>query len=209
MAFFRCRAFLCCVPLRTGVWLLGLIAMIVSALGAAGSWLEVTWMSNHPLALRDKVAIMIEGIVLSSLFLLALFGFIAALKGARGAVYIYSKFIFIHTGLILLSFGFTLFSILRPDKSNPVENCLNGSTSRIIAQFCGQGLSLVRILSAAFLGVSVLVQFYAWIVSISYAEELDVDITERERFKYFGSDSDLERNPSSSNRFPEPPFARR
>jgi hypothetical protein len=47
MALFRCRKFLGCVPLRTGVWLLTLIAMIVSGPGSAGSWLEVFWMSAY------------------------------------------------------------------------------------------------------------------------------------------------------------------
>jgi len=166
-------------------------------------------MTHHPLALRDKVAVIIQGVILSSLFILSLLGFIAALKGARGAVYIYSKFIFIHTALILLSFGFTLFTTLRPDESdsNGVEKCLNGSTSSIISQFCNHHLSVVRVLPLGFLGASVLVQFYAWMVSISYAEELDIEAIEFEFGKYHGSDSDLESNPLSM--YPEPPFTRR
>ncbi|KAJ7510124.1 hypothetical protein B0H11DRAFT_1177373 [Mycena galericulata] len=209
MSFFRCRTFLCCMPLRTGVWLLALAAMMVSAPAAGGSWLEVFWMTHHPLALRDKVAVIIQGVVLSSLSFLSLLGFVAALKNARGAIYIYSKFIFIHTPLILLSLGLTLFTILHPDESNPlgVQNCLNGSSSPIISQFCSRGLSLVRVLPVGFLGASLIVQFYAWMVSISFAEELDVDTAGREFEKYYTSNLNPESNPPSM--YPEPPFARR
>ncbi|KAJ7156981.1 hypothetical protein C8R43DRAFT_411171 [Mycena crocata] len=209
MALIRCRAFLGCVALRTGVWFLALIAMLISGPGAAGSWLEVYWMTHHPLGLRDKVITIIQAGVFSSLFLLSPLGFVAALKRARGACYIYSKFILIHTPLLLLSLGLSLFTTLSPDKSDSkgVEKCLNGSPSPIIAQFCNHDLSLVRILPIAFLGASILVQFYVWIISISYAENLDVDAAASEFEKYNGSDSDLESHTRSM--WPEPPFARR
>ncbi|KAJ7444856.1 hypothetical protein FB451DRAFT_72123 [Mycena latifolia] len=211
MAFFRCRAFLGCMSLQTGVWLLALIAMMVSGPGAAGSWLEVFWMGHHPLNLYAKVTIIIKAAVLSFLFLMSLLGFIAALNRARGAVYIYSKFVFIHTPLILLSLGLTLFAVLRPDKSDPdVEKCLNASTSSIIIQFCKQGLSLVHILSIAFLGSAFLIQFYAWIVAISYGEELDIAsamINFSSGKYYYESNADLESRPLSAA-YPEPPFAR-
>ncbi|KAJ7087786.1 hypothetical protein C8R44DRAFT_720942 [Mycena epipterygia] len=211
MALLRCRAFLGCVPLRTAVWLLALIAMMVSGPGAGGSWLEMYWTENHPISLRDKMAILARAVVFSSLFLLSILGFIAALQGARGAVYIYSKFIFIHTPVILLSFGLTLFATLQPDNSDPdgPTKCLNGSSSPIIAQFCSHSMTFIRILPIAFLGAASLIQFNTWIVSISYAEELDLAAAPREfsKKKYYGSDSDLEANARSM--YPEPPFGAR
>jgi hypothetical protein len=93
--------------------------------------------------------------------------FTAALNQARGAVYIYSKFVFTHAALLLLSLGLMLYTTLRPDNSDPnaVGKCLNGSTSPIISQFCNQNLSLVRILSIALLGAAILVQFCALTVA--------------------------------------------
>jgi len=202
MALFRCRKFLGCMSLRTGVWLLALLAILVSGVGSAGSWLEVSWMLHHPLALRDKAATMVAAGVFSLLFLLSLLGFFAALSGKRGVIYIYSKFTFIHAALILLSLGFTLFTTLKPDDSDPqaVEKCLNGTTSPIISQFCNHGLSVVRILPIAFLGAAMLIQFSAWIVASSYGEE-------RDRKREF-SDWDPEAT-RSMLQYPEPPFAAR
>ncbi|KAJ7775138.1 hypothetical protein B0H16DRAFT_86996 [Mycena metata] len=211
MAFFRCRAFVGCMALRTGVWLLALIAMLVSGAGSAGSWLEVYWTIYHPIGLRDKAALIIQGGVLSFLFLMTFLGFIAGLKGARGAVYIYAKFVFIHTPFILLALAFVLYTALRPDTSNPnaVEDCLNGSQNPLFVQFCHHSLtSTVRILPVALLGVAALVQFYAWIVSISFGEGKDMDALDRfSSRKYYGSDSDLESN--SLPLHPEPPFSLR
>ncbi|KAJ6463842.1 hypothetical protein C8R47DRAFT_77544 [Mycena vitilis] len=200
MAIFRCRKFLGCVPLRTGVWLLALLAILIGGAGSAGSWLEVYWMTHHLLTLREKVASFIQAAVFSLLFLLSLFGFITALSGQRGAVYIYSKFIFIHAPSILISLGVTLFATLRPDDSDPqaVDNCLNGTTSPIIAQFCNSKLSVVRVLPIALLGATILVQFSAWIVASSYGEEEDK--------KLYDSRSDLESIGRSEFLFPEPPF---
>jgi len=201
MALFRCRKFLGCVPLRTAVWLLALLAIVVGGLGSAGSWLEVNWMSQHPLASRDKVAKIIQAGVFSLLFLLSLFGFFAAVTGKRGVVYIYGKFIFITGPLIILALGFTLFTTLDPATDpDAVQNCLNGTTSPIITQFCNHGLTLVRILPIALLGAALLIQFSAWIVASSYGEE-------RDRKHHF-SDSDLESSRSMLE-FPEHPFDRR
>ncbi|KAF7338091.1 Tetraspanin family [Mycena venus] len=201
MALFRCRTFLGCMSLRTGVWLLALLAILVSGLGSAGSWLEVTWMAHHPLVLRDKVATIIQAGAFSLLFLLSLLGFFAALNGKRGVVYIYSKFTFIHAPLIMLSLAVTLFTTLKPDMDQQaVENCLNGTKSPIISQFCNHGLSVVRILPIAFLGAALLIQFCVWIVATSYGEEID-------RGSDF-ADSDLEAT-RSMLQYPEPPFAAR
>ncbi|KAJ7940379.1 hypothetical protein B0H13DRAFT_8736 [Mycena leptocephala] len=202
MALFRCRKFLGCVPLRTGVWLLTLIAMIVSGPGSAGSWLEVFWMIHHPLPLLNKVTTLIQAGVFSVLFILSLLGFIAALSGKRGAVYIYSKFVFIHAALLLLSLGLTLFTTLRSDDSDPqaVEKCVNGSTSPIIFQFCNHKLSVVRILPIALLGAAILIQFCAWIVGTSYGEEED------RKSDNFHSDLESNSNHWSMLRYPEPPF---
>ncbi|KAJ7074198.1 hypothetical protein C8F01DRAFT_1099602 [Mycena amicta] len=205
MAIFRARKFLFCVPLRAGVCLLAVLAMLVSGPGAAGSWLE----QRHTLPLRAKVAIIIQGGVFSLVFLLSIPGLIAAANGQRGAVYIYSKFLFITTPLIVLSLLVTLFTTLHPE-SVDFDKCLNGSKSQFIQQFCTQnGLSsVVKILPIALLGAAILTQFYAWIIAISYGEELDVSGLESKFGRYYGSNSgsDVENQRSS---YPEPPFARR
>ncbi|KAJ6597160.1 hypothetical protein DFH09DRAFT_1272591 [Mycena vulgaris] len=214
MAFFRCRAFLGCMSLQTGVWSLALIAMMVSGPGAAGSWLEVNWMAHHPPTfMYAKIALIFQAAVFSFLFLMSFLGFVAALNRARGAVYVYSKFIFVHTAFLLLSFGLTLFTNLHPEELDlsAFKRCLNGSTSSLIIQFCNMGLSsLIQIVTIALLGAAILVQFYAWIVSISYGEELDVAAA-GDKFSngknFYGSDSNLESHPLSA--YPEPPFARR
>lgn len=127
------------------------------------------------------MAILAQAVVFSSLFLLSILGcvsppfrpseertsiyhrFIAALQSARGAVYIYNKFIFIHTPVILLSFGLTLLATLQPDNSDPdgPTKCVNGSSSPIIAQFCSHSMTPIRILPIAFLGAASLIQFSA------------------------------------------------
>ncbi|KAJ7905786.1 hypothetical protein B0H14DRAFT_2661622, partial [Mycena olivaceomarginata] len=201
MALLRCRKFLGCIPLGTGVWLLALLAILVGGLGSAGSWLEVNWMAHHPLALRDKAATIIQAGVFSLLFLLSFLGFFAGLSGKRGAVYIYSKFTFIHAPLLILALGFTLFITLKPNTDpEAVNKCLNGTTSPIITQFCNHGLSLVRILPIALLGAAMLIQLSVWIVASSYGEEQD----RRHEF----SDSGLESS-RTTLLFPESPFAPR
>ncbi|KAJ7286057.1 hypothetical protein C8J57DRAFT_656376 [Mycena rebaudengoi] len=175
MAFFRCRAFLGCLSLKTGACLLAFIAMMVGGMGAAGSWLEVSWIAQHPLDLRDKASIFAQAIIFSTLFVLSFLGLVAAITGTRSGVYIYSKFIFIHSALMLLSLGFTLYSTFRAADPDQAAACLNGSNQPIISQFCNRGWSVIKIVPIALLGSSLAVQIFAWIIAISYVDELELD----------------------------------
>ncbi|KAF7311498.1 hypothetical protein MKEN_01052100 [Mycena kentingensis (nom. inval.)] len=213
MAIFRARRFCFCLSLRVGVCLLALLAMLVSGPGAAGSWVEVFWMtSTHPVALRAKIAVFIQGGVFSLVFLMSIPGFIAAANAARGAVYIYSKFLFISTPLIVLALLVTLLTTLHPEDAD-FERCLNGSTSPLIRQFCTQDKSLsspVKLLPIVLLGTSLGIQFFSWIIAISYGEDLDLDFGSRFE-KYYGPDSnsDIEQQQQPQLRDSAYPFIRR
>ncbi|KAK7037948.1 Tetraspanin family [Favolaschia claudopus] len=201
MALFQCRKFLGCIPLQIAVWLLALLAILVSGAGAAGGWLEVSILVNHPLPLWDRIAIIVQSGTLSLLFLLSFLGFFAGLSGKRGVVYIYSKFVFIHSPLLLVSLGLALFFTLKPDTdSDAVKKCMNGTKNSLIVQFCDNGFSVINILPIALLGAAILIQFSAWIVATSYGEE-------RDRETKF-ADSDLEASRSMLE-YPEHPFATR
>ncbi|KAJ6623470.1 hypothetical protein B0H10DRAFT_794444 [Mycena sp. CBHHK59/15] len=214
MAIFRCRSFLGCLPLKTGACCLAVLGMMAGGLGAAGSWLEVYWTTHHPLDLLDKAALMARAVVFSLLLVLSFFGFAAAIKNTRSGVYICGKFIFIHTTLISLSFAFTIYSTLRTTNQEQVTKCINGSNGTSILQFCNKGWSLIKILPVALFGLTLIAQFYAWIIALSYADELDIDGATRKFSaltigEYHGTqNSDIESDPRGVM-YPEPPFPRR
>ncbi|CAK5277329.1 unnamed protein product [Mycena citricolor] len=209
MALFRCRKFLFCLSLRSGVMVLALLAMLISGLGVGGAGVELSWViTQHQVSLARKIAIFSQGAVLTLLFLLSLLGLIAGVHAGRGVVYIYSKMTFIHGPFLLAALGLTLFTTFKERSTNTIP-CLNGSSSAIIKQFCDQEqLSLVLILPIALLGAACLIQFYSWVVAISYGEafgESDMSSVVMKYASSSGSDLESMKNPSTA---PENPFQR-
>ncbi|KAK0503486.1 hypothetical protein EDD18DRAFT_633922 [Armillaria luteobubalina] len=175
MAFIRCRTFLGCLPLASGVWLLSLVGLMLGASGAVGSWIEINLMASHPLPLQDEIAQFVQAIVFSLLGLFSILGFAEGISQNRNFAFIYCKLVAIHYAIIIGAFAFTLYSTFRHVDSLTVASCIQGDLDQFVIQFCNKGWSFVKGLPIIWYSVVLLVQAYAYILAVNFAEKLDID----------------------------------
>jgi len=175
MVLIQARKFLGCLALGTGVWILCLLSFVLGITGAVIGWLEILVLASHPLPLEDKVLLFTRTIVLSLLVLLSVVGIAVGISKRTGLTFIYSKMIASHCILLLVALAFTLVLTFRPVSDAIVDRCTNGSSNHMIVEFCTPGWSLVQGASVCIVGVSVLVQIYAFIIASNFAEQLDLE----------------------------------
>ncbi|KAJ3995633.1 hypothetical protein F5050DRAFT_1808485 [Lentinula boryana] len=177
MVLIRSRKFLGCLALSMGVWILAVVSLMLGVAGSVIGWLEIVLvLDKHPLPLEDKVFLFIRTIVLSLLVFLSLIGIFVGLYKRPGLAFIYSKMVASHYFLLLFALASTLVLTLRSASDNTVDQCTNGTSSRMIIEFCSPGWSLVQGALICIVGTSVLVQLYAFIIAGSFAYRLDLEI---------------------------------
>ncbi|KIK59624.1 hypothetical protein GYMLUDRAFT_673861 [Collybiopsis luxurians FD-317 M1] len=191
MVLIRCRKFLGCLALGTGVWILGLLSLTLGVGGAIIGWLEIfslgmsvstfsfsgliIYKARHPLPLEDKIFLFFRTIVLSMLVLISSVGIIVGSNRSIGFAFIYSKAVAIHYVLLILTLALSLISTFLPARSDIVEQCINESTSRLTIEFCTPGWSLVQGASISIVCATLLTQLYAFIIARNYADRLDLE----------------------------------
>ncbi|KAJ3753582.1 hypothetical protein EV360DRAFT_87644 [Lentinula raphanica] len=176
MVLIRSRKFLGCLALGTGVWILALVSLMLGVSGSVIGWLEIVLLGTHPLPLEDKVFLFIRTIILSLLVLLSLIGLVVGLPKRPGLAFIYTKMVASHYMLLLLALASTLVLTLRTVSNDTVDQCINGSSSRIIIEFCSPGWSLVQGALVCIAGTSVVVQSYAFVMAGNLAYRLDLEM---------------------------------
>ncbi|KAF7368997.1 hypothetical protein MVEN_00226300 [Mycena venus] len=85
MVYVRSRKFCCCLPVRFGVFVMSLGALLLGGLVAIAGWLQVKALPQHPIAKDDEHALYIYAVMFSILALVGGFGFIGTLSKQRGA----------------------------------------------------------------------------------------------------------------------------
>ncbi|KAJ3920005.1 hypothetical protein F5877DRAFT_77554 [Lentinula edodes] len=175
MVLIQSRKFLGCLALGTGVWILALFSLMLGVAGSVIGWLEIVILDKHPLPLEDRVFLFIRTIVLSLLVLLSLIGLFVGLSKRPGLAFIYSKMVASHYILLLVSLALTLVLTLRSANDSVVDQCTNGTSNRMIIEFCSPGWSMVQGALICIVGVSVLVQLYAFVMAGNFAYRLDLE----------------------------------
>ncbi|KAJ3744858.1 hypothetical protein DFH05DRAFT_1524471 [Lentinula detonsa] len=176
MVLIRSRKFLGCLALSMGVWMLALVSLMLGVAGSVIGWLEIALvLDEHPLPLEDKVFLFIRTIALSLLVFLSLIGIFVGIYKRPGLAFIYSKMVASHYILLLFALASTLVLTLRSASDTSVDQCTNGTSSRMIIEFCSPGWSLVQGALICIVGTSVLVQLYAFIIAGNFAYRLDLE----------------------------------
>ncbi|THU77804.1 hypothetical protein K435DRAFT_74829 [Dendrothele bispora CBS 962.96] len=174
MPFIRCRTFLGGSSLRSGIWILGMLSLLIGGLGGAMSWTKVDVMRNT-IPIGGEIFLLIQAITFSLLAVLALLGIAGGVAQIRGILYIYPKLLSGHYLLIITSFASSLYMVFSPLNDRAVALCLKGVNDEFIAQFCKPGWSLINGLSVCLLAVTLPVQLYTFIIAINFAEDTEYD----------------------------------
>jgi len=175
----RTRTFLCCLPVRLGVFLLSLIAMAVGSFVAAIGWIRISQLSQQPLTTSDRIALWIHTVMFSILGFLAVLGFIGCLAKSRTMVAGFAIALGIHLGFSIASGIFSIYLVFRRTSQEAIEACANGSTDPNVIDSCKNGTGIMKGVMIAVYVVTWLIQLYAYFIVEWYVDQLDDEEMEK------------------------------
>ncbi|KAF5373656.1 hypothetical protein D9758_000687 [Tetrapyrgos nigripes] len=174
MPSIRCRNFLWCLSLRSGVCILAVLGFMLGALGAAMGWAKVSLMLGQSLSVKDEAILFILPSTFSLLVVISLLGVIGGIARIRSLIFSYPKLLAVHFLLLIISFALSLYSAIHSSDLSETQ-CDAESLSKFMTDFCKPGWSTVNVLSVILFAVALLVQIYNFIIAINFAEDLDYD----------------------------------
>jgi len=175
----RTRTFLCCLPVRIGVFLLSLLSMAVGSFLAAIGWIRISRLSQHPLTKSDRIALWIHSVMFSILGFLAVLGFIGCLAKSRRMVAGFAIALAIHLGFSVASGIFSIYLLFRQTPEEAIDACANGSTDPAVVDSCKNGMGAIKGIIIAIYVVTWLMQLYAYFIVEWYVDQLDDEEMEK------------------------------
>jgi len=169
----RSRKFFCCLPVRLGVFVLSLVAMVGGSFVAAFGWIQVSQLNQHPLEKADEIALWIYSVMFTILAVLSVLGFVGALIKNRRMISSFAVALAIHLGFSVASGIFALYSIFHQNTQDAIAKCLNEATNGATTDTCRTGIEVIKGVLVAVYVITWLIQLYAYFVVERYADQLD------------------------------------
>ncbi|TEB05093.1 hypothetical protein FA13DRAFT_1637836 [Coprinellus micaceus] len=167
------RKFCCCLPVRLGVFILSLLAMVGGSIVAAVGWISVSQLKTYPVDIVDEIALYIHSSIFTLLGVLGTFGFVGSLVRSRAMVTAFSVGIAIHLGLSIGSGVFTIYSVFKQAPDNAIAACMEGKTDDETRKICQTGMSLVKGAIVAIYVIAWLIELYAYFIVDRYSDQLE------------------------------------
>jgi len=170
----RSRKFCCFLPVRLGVFVLSLLAMVGGSFVAAIGWIQVSQLSKNPMDKADEIALWIQSSIFTILGALAVLGFLGALIKNRSMIASFAMALAIHLGFSIASGIFSLYSLFRQHSQDALTKCLNDTAENSESiTTCQNGLAIMKGVMVAIYIVTWLIQLYAYFVVERYADQLE------------------------------------
>lgn len=181
----RSQKFLCCLPVRIGVFVLSFFQLLGYGAAAALFWYAIfskgTWSftnlechcpsSNGP-RLSDvhfdkaqKIAVIIFAAYSSILALLSFCGFIGSIFRSRSLVAPYSTSLFFLFGVSVALTVFWAITWFRMSKDSFIDQCINGSTDQSTIDACHH-VNEIRFIALGVVILGLLVHLCKWTCSL-------------------------------------------
>jgi len=171
--YVRSQKFCCCLPVRFGVFILSLIAMVGGSFVAAMGWIQVSQFGSHPVDKAEEIAMWIHSSMFSLLALLAVLGFLGCLIKSRGMVSSFAIALAVHLGFSVAAGIFTIYTVFKQNPQDLIEKCVNGSTDESVTDNCKTSVNIMKGVMIAIYVVTWLIQLYAYFVVERYVDQLD------------------------------------
>jgi len=170
MVYVRSRKFCCCLPVRFGVFVMSLAALVLGGLVAVGSFLELK--NENSLSKNDRTAVIIYAIIFSILALVGGFGFIGAISKQTGLVSLFGTLLGFHLGFSIVTGIYTIYTLFKRNTDEALANCINGSSDQTIIDGCHEGLKILKILVVVAYCVTWLIELWGVLIVASYVQQL-------------------------------------
>jgi len=185
------QKFLCCFPVRIGVFLLSFFEFLSAGAVAGLLWFGIVSKQIN-VAGKEKIAAIVVAIVMSILFIVCLCGFLGSVIRSRRLVSIYSKAL---KWLLAFSIGAGIGYIIlmfTMSKSKFIEICENGSSDQSIKDEC-QNVNQIRYIAIGWIVFNWIIHLYMCIIVSRYVRQLEEEDSEKYRLKSMNSNAVYQR----------------
>ncbi|KAJ7853499.1 hypothetical protein B0H14DRAFT_2758151, partial [Mycena olivaceomarginata] len=172
MVYVRSHKFCCCLPVRFGVFVMSLAALLLGGLVAIAGWIQVKNLPQHPIAKDDEHALYIYAVMFSILALIGGFGFIGTLSKQRGLVSIFATMLAFHLGFSIATGIFAIYTLFKRNTDEALFNCINNSTDQTVVDSCHEGLKILKIIVVVGYCVTWLIELWGVLIVNSYVKQL-------------------------------------
>ncbi|KAF7338727.1 hypothetical protein MSAN_02194900 [Mycena sanguinolenta] len=172
MAYVRSHKFCCCLPVRFGVFVMSLAALLFGGIVAVAGWIQVKNLPEHPLSDENKKALYIYSVMFSILALVGGFGFIGVLSKQRGLVSSFGSMLAIHLGFSIGTGIFAIYTLFKTNSDEALANCINGSDDQTVIDSCHDGLKILKIVVVAGFATAWLIELWGCLIVSSYVAQL-------------------------------------
>ncbi|KAF8160963.1 hypothetical protein B0H34DRAFT_839347 [Crassisporium funariophilum] len=170
------RTFCCCIPVRAGVILLGLLGLI--------GGVAVTAIGIINLKRQDgsKTSMILQVVIYLLLSIVSIFGLVGAISRRLAFIRMYFGMLVTH---LLFSMVTGIYAIHRNFKDAPkyISDCTSGSADPSVLQVCQNGASLLK---GAMVGIFILawlLETWACVIVLNYSKQLSEEYYEINRVK--------------------------
>jgi len=172
MAYVRSRKFCCCLPVRFGVFVMSVAALLGGGLVAVVGWIQVKALHDNPLPKSEEDSLYIHAVMYTLLALIGAFGLIGAICKKISLVSSFGSALGFHLGFSIATGIFTIYTLFKTTSTAAMSNCVNGSTDQTTIDACQSGVKILKGLVVAIYVVTWIVELYGVIIVNNYVKQL-------------------------------------
>ncbi|THV06797.1 hypothetical protein K435DRAFT_834098 [Dendrothele bispora CBS 962.96] len=176
----RSHKFCCCIPVRLGVCIIGLLGVASGGLLAIAGIIRLKQLGDVDMHL--KLPYIIQTLVYALYAGLSMLGLLGAICKRIGLIKAFVFTLTIHVLLSLASGGYSIYQYFK-DAPDTVQSCINGHTDDVTIETCKKGVSVMK-------GVMVALFVFVWLMEIwgvfivrSYKDQLDEEGAMEEKLR--------------------------
>jgi len=174
----RSNKFCCFLPVRLGVFVLSLLAMVGGSFVAGIGFIQIAGSSVNPIETSDKVAIWIQSIMYTILAIVGAVGFIGTLIRRLFLISSFSLVLAVHLGFSVASGVFSIYTMFTRDSSGVVNQCVVNAVTQgaaVTTKDCQTGVAVMKGVMVVIYVVTWLIQLYAYFIVERYADQLEAE----------------------------------
>ncbi|KAJ7267527.1 hypothetical protein C8J57DRAFT_367799 [Mycena rebaudengoi] len=166
MVHVHSRKFCCCLPVRMGVFIMTILAVLGGGIVAVAGWIQVKNLRKETGEKSDERAIYIHAIMFSILALIGFFGLVGTIAKRLRLVSLFSTMLSFHLGFSIGTGIYTMYIIFKRNSADAIRDCMNDENNKNFTE--DQCKSALKIAKGFIIGIYVvtwLIELYGCIIA--------------------------------------------